>query len=168
MDERIKIGGIMQSDGRALVRVMSVPDHVSVAGTVLRALGTGGVNIELLVESFDLDDCGNFSLVIDQKDLDQALAVLEQVKPTIDARVISYVPDVAVITVFGPHLREKPRIHGMMFSSIAAVGIPSLAIATSISSVSCVVEGRFLDSAVQTLRETFEAPFQVKERPKDY
>ena len=168
MEEKIKIGGIMQSDGRALVRIMSVPDHASVSGTVLKALGENGINIELLVEAFDLDDCGNFSLVIDHKDLDNALAVLEEKKPTIDAKVISYTPDVAVITVFGPHLREKPRIHGAMFSCMASVGISSLAISTSISSVSCVVEGRYLDTAVQTLKQAFDAPFQVKERPKDY
>jgi len=166
--DKIKIGGIMQSDGRALVKVMSVPDHASVAGTVLGAMGQSGINIELLVESFDLDDCGNFSLVIDQKDLDQALATFEEIKPTIDAKVISYTPDVAVITVFGPHLREKPRIHGIMFATIAAVGISSLAISTSISSVSCVVEGQYLNPAVQALSEAFDVPFQVKERPKDY
>jgi len=166
--EKVKIGGIMQSDGRALVKIMSVPDHVSVAGTILGAMGENGINIELLVESFDLDDCGNFSLVIDQKDLDHAVALLEEIKPTIDAKVVSYTPDVAVITVFGPHLREKPRIHGMMFSSIASVGINCLAISTSISSVSCVVEGQYLDTAIRALSEAFDVPFQVKERPKDY
>ena len=131
-------------------------------------MGENGLNIELLVESFDLDDCGNFSIVIDQKDLDQALAILDKIKPAIDAKAVSYIPDVAVITVFGPHLREKPLIHGLMFSSIASVGISSLAISTSISSVSCVVEGQYLDTVVQSLTETFDAPFQVKERPKDY
>jgi aspartate kinase len=156
--EKIKIGGIMQSDGRALVKIMSVPDHASVAGTILAAMGESGINIELLVESFDLDE----------KDLDHALAVFDEIKPTIDAKVVSYTPDVAVITVFGPHLREKPRVHGLMFSSIASVGISSLAISTSISSVSCVVEGQFMETAVKALRDTFDAPFQVKERPKDY
>ena len=78
--DKIKIGGIMQSDGRALVKIMSVPDHASVAGTVMGAMGKNGINTELLVESFDLDDCGNFSLVIDQKDLDQAISVLEEIK----------------------------------------------------------------------------------------
>jgi aspartate kinase len=166
--EKAKIGGIMQSDGRALIKVMSVPDHVSVAGTVLRTMAENSINIEFLVESFDIDDCGNFAIVIDQKDLDQTLSVLEEVKPTIDARVVSYTPDVAVITVFGPHLREKPFIHGMMFSAMASVGIPSLAISTSLSSVSCVVEGQHLDTAVHALNQAFDAPYQVKERPRDY
>jgi len=163
-----KIGGIMQSDGRALIKIMSVPDHASVAGTVFKAMGANSINIELLVESYDLDDCGNFAVVIDQKDLDPALEILEELKSTIDAKAISYTPDVVVITVFAPHLREKPRIHGTMFSSIASVGISSLAISTSLSSVSCVVEGQHLDTTLRALSEAFDVPYGVKERPKDY
>jgi len=166
--DKMEIGGIMQSDGRALLKIMSVPDHASVAGTVFKAMGENGINIELLVQSFDLDDCGNFAVVIDQKDLDQALQVLEELKPTIDAKAISYTPDVAVITVFAPHLREKPYIHGLMFSSIASVGINCLTISTSLSSVSCAVEGQHLTTTIQALTEAFYVPGQVKERPKDY
>jgi len=166
--DKMEIGGIMQSDGRALLKIMSVPDHSSVAGTVFKTMGENGINIELLVQSFDLDDCGNFAVVIDQKDLDQALQVLEELKPTIDAKAVSYTPDVAVITVFAPHLREKPHIHGLMFSSIASVGINCLAISTSLSSVSCVVEGQHLTTTIQALTEAFYVPGQVKERPKDY
>lgn len=166
--DKMEIGGIMQSDGRALLKIMSVPDHASVAGTVFKAMGENGINIELLVQSFDLDDCGNFAVVIDQKDLDQALQVLEELKPTIDAKAVSYTPDVAVITVFAPHLREKPHIHGLMFSSIASVGINCLAISTSLSSVSCVVEGQHLTTTIQALTEAFYVPGQVKERPRDY
>jgi len=166
--DKMEIGGIMQSDGRALLKIMSVPDHASVAGTVFKAMGENGINIELLVQSFDLDDCGNFAVVIDQKDLDHALQMLEELKPTIDAKAVSYTPDVAVITVFAPHLREKSYIHGLMFSSIASVGINCLAISTSLSSVSCVVEGQHLTTTIQALTEAFYVPGQVKERPKDY
>jgi aspartokinase len=56
----------------------------------------------------------------------------------------------------------------MMFTTIAAAGISSLAISTSISSVSCVVEGQYLGTAVQALSEAFDVPQRVKERPKDY
>jgi aspartokinase len=56
----------------------------------------------------------------------------------------------------------------MMFSSMATVGVSSLAISTSISSVSCVVEGQYLNTATHALTQAFDAPFQVKERPKDY
>ena len=166
--EKIKIGGIMQSDGRALLRVMSVPNSSGVAGQILGSMGGGGINIELVVQSFDMDDNGNFALVIAQKDLDHALGLMEELKPSIDAKAVSYAPDVAVISVFGPHLREKPLVPGRMFIALGSVGVGPLAIATSISSVSCVVQGANLDTAVHALMEVFDAPFQVKQRPKDY
>ena len=166
--EKMQIGGIMQSDGRALIKILSVPDHASVVGTLLEAMAGESINIELLAQSFDLDDYGNIALVIDQKDLGRALERLEEIKPTLDARVISYTPDVAVITVFGHHLREKPHIHGRMFSSMASVGVGSLAISTSISSVSCVIKGEDTDTVLRALSDTFQIPHQVKTRPKDY
>jgi aspartokinase len=166
--DKVKVGGIMQSDGRALLKILSVPDHASIAGTVLSAMGQKGIHIELIAGSYDLDDLCNFALVIDQKDLDQAIDIVEELKPAIAAGAVSYTPDVAVITLFGPHLREKPHIHGTMFSAMATVGVSSLAISTSISSVSCVIEGQFLDPAIQALSEVFDVPFQVKKRPKDY
>jgi aspartate kinase len=166
--DKIKIGGIMQSDGRALMRIMAMPRHSGAAGAVLSALAEAGINIELMVESHDLGDAANMAMVIAQKDLDHALSVLEEVKPLVGAKGLSHNPDVGVISVFGPHLREKPRIPGLLFSALASAGVGPLAIATSISSVSCVVEGALLETAVEALLEVFDAPYQVKKRPKDY
>jgi aspartokinase len=55
-----------------------------------------------------------------------------------------------------------------MFSSMASVGIGSLAISTSISSVSCVIKGEDTDTVLRALSDTFQVPYQVKTRPKDY
>ncbi len=166
--ERIKVGGIMQSDGRAAVKVMSCPDRADIVGLVLGAFGERNINIEFLVQSFDLDGFSNFTLCIDRKDLESALEVLESIKASIEAKVISYNPNVAVVSVFGPHFREKPKISGAMFSALASVGINSIAISTSISSVSCVVDAGDVEAAVDALNETFEAPHQVKKRSESY
>ena len=165
---KIKVGGIMQSDGRAVVMVMSCPDRPDIAGLVLGALGDRNINIEFLVQTFDLDGFSNFTLCIDRKDLESTIEVLEALKPSIEAKVISYNPNVAVISVFGPHFREKPKISGIMFSALASVGINSIAISTSISSVSCVVEAGDAEAAVGALGEAFEAPHQIRKRADSY
>ena len=74
-----------------------------------------------------------------------------------------------MLSVFGPHLREKPKVPGVMFNALAGNGINVIAISTSISSVSCVIEAAYLDAAIQALQDTFEIPFfDVKKRPRDY
>lgn len=166
--EKIKIGGIMQSDGRAFLRIMAVPKDPAGPAVICGTLAAQGINIEMLVQSNDLEDRGNFSLVVAQKDLYKALNVLEEIKPGIDAKGVSYVMDVAIISLFGPHLREKPMVPGRMFAALASAGITSLAVSNSISSVSCVVEGQYLDTALEALEEVFDLPYSVAKRPKDW
>lgn len=168
MSEKIKVGGIMQSDGRAIVKLLSVPERTDAPGLILGALGNNNVNIEFLVESTDLDGFANFTFCIDEGDLERALAALEMVKSEVGAKVVTYIPDVSVVSVFGPHFREKPRISGVMFSALAVVGVNTLAISTSISSVSCVVETKSVDAAIDALYEAFDAPHQVRQRAKGY
>ncbi|MFB0546725.1 MAG: ACT domain-containing protein, partial [Anaerolineae bacterium] len=59
---------------------------------------------------------------------------------------------------FGPHFGERPGIAGVMFSALASVGINILAISTSISSLSCVINVSDMDEAVWALGEAFELP----------
>ncbi len=166
--EKIKVGGLMQSDGRSLLRVLSAFNLMDGPGVIMGALAARGINVELLVQAMDQEDAANFTLVVAGKDLEQALVVLEGVKHDLEARGITYLPDVTVLTVFGPHLREKPKIPGVMFTTLASVGVCPQAISTSISSVSCVVQGSQAALAVQALSERFDLPYKAQQRPKNW
>jgi aspartokinase len=158
---KVKVGGIMANSGLATVSILSLPIRPDVAGTVLHALGRQSINIEFVVHNLDLEGNGNMTFCIDQKDLEAALEVLEGVKPLIEAKGISYHPNVAVISVFGPHFRERPMISGLMFNALGTAGINVLAISTSISSCSCLIQADQAEDAMRALHETFEAPHQV-------
>jgi aspartokinase len=158
---KIKVGGIMANSGLATVNILSLPDRPDVPGTVLHAMGRRNINIEFVVYGQDLDGNGNMTFCLDQKNLESALAVLEEVKPLTEAKGISYHPNVAVISVFGPHFRERPMISGLMFSALGATGINVLAISTSISSCSCLIQADQTEDAMRVLHETFEAPHQI-------
>jgi len=65
-------------------------------------------------------------------------------------------------------ISEKSLIHGMMFSTIASAEISSLAINTSLSTLSRVGEGQYMNVTIQAVSETFGVPYYTKGRPKDY
>ena len=158
---KIKVGGIMANSGLATVSILSMPDRPDVPGTVLHAMGKRNINIEFVVHSPDIEGNGNMIFCIDQKNLEPALEVLEALKPLIEAKGISYHPNVAVISVFGPHFRERPMISGLMFNALGTAGINVMAISTSISSCSCLIQADQIEDAMRALHETFEAPHQV-------
>jgi aspartate kinase len=91
-------------------------------------------------------------------DLEAALSILEKIKPELGAKEVIHKPEVGIVSIFGPDFRERPGIAGTMFNALASVGINILAISTSISTVSCVIDAELLPNAVKVLQETFDMP----------
>ncbi|MDZ4165429.1 MAG: ACT domain-containing protein [Smithellaceae bacterium] len=165
---KIKIGGLMQSDGRSMIRLTSRPEQPESPGEVMGMMGRLGINIEFLVESCDLEDCCHVALCLDRRDLDAALLNLEEAKDRLGLKNISHNPEVVVVSIFGPHFREKPQIAGVMFLALARAGVKVSAVSTSISSISCVIPAEDRAAVLQVLRDSFEIPQHIKNRPKDY
>lgn len=156
--EKVKIGGIIQSRQLAQVAVLSAPDQPGSAGKVLGALGREGINIQFIVESLDITGRGNIIFCVDERDLPPALKVLREVQAATGYEKIDYLSPVAIISVFGPHFRERPSIAGIMFAALGNSGINILAISTSISTLSCVIEESLLPEAVKAVSEAFDLP----------
>lgn len=156
--KKIKIGGIIQNRNLAKIGVMSIPDRPGVAGAIFCALGAKGINIPFIVHTIDLNDLDNVVICVARENLTAALEVLDTVRETVGAEEIVYDGEVGIVSIFGPHFGERPGIAGVLFSALASVGINILAISTSISSTSCLLDAEDMDDAVQVLGETFELP----------
>jgi aspartate kinase len=156
--QKIKIGGIIQNRDLVKIDVMSIPDRPGVAGTICSALGVRGVNIPFIVHTIDRDNLDNIVICVAREDLTATLEVLNAVKETVGAKEVVYNGEVGIVSIFGPHFGERPGIAGVMFSALASVGINILAISTSISSLSCVINESDMDRAVRALGEAFELP----------
>ena len=155
---RVKAGGIIRNERLAKIGVMSAPDRCGLACDVLRALGGKGVNVEFIVQCTDLKRTSHIVLCVKDDDLDTALAALGPVRSTVKAEDVVSQRGVALVSVFGPDFRERPAIAAEVFDALASAGINIMAISTSISTVSCLIEGSRVDDAVVALREHFDLP----------
>ncbi|MGQ9458314.1 MAG: ACT domain-containing protein [Anaerolineae bacterium] len=155
---KIRIGGILKYEHLAKIGVMSVPDRPGVAAAVLGSLGEQQINVPFIVQCIDLAQKDHIIFCVDRDDLERALAVVDRVVKEVGAEAVVHNPHVAVIAIFGPDFRVRPNIAGVFFSALAAAGINILAISTSISTLSCVIEGDRLDDAVAAVCGAFELP----------
>ena len=155
---KIRIGGIMQNAHLSLLNVTAVPDRPGIAAAILGELGKRGINVQFIVQCIDQNRQDQVALCVDRDDWQAAQDAVNRVAPELAAgKVVSY-PEVAIVSIFGPDFRERPGIAGIMFDALAAKGINIMAISTSISTVSCVIESDELESALNSLRETFDLP----------
>ncbi len=156
--EKIRIGGIMQNAHLALLNVTAVPDRPGIAAAILSGLGERGINVQFIVQCIDHTDRDQVSLCVDRDDLPAAQAVVERIAPELDAGKVVTSPEVAIVSIFGPDFRERPGIAGAMFDALADKEINIMAISTSISTVSCVIQSKELETALNSLRDTFDLP----------
>jgi aspartate kinase len=155
---KIKIGGIMQTTGLAKVGVMSIPDQPGIAGRIMSAMGERGINVQFIVQLIDIHDSSHVVFCIAEDELEQAQDLLEGLRQDVGGERVIQRPNVAIISIFGPDFRERPGIASEMFSALGSKGINILAISTSISTLSCVIDADCLDEAVAAMRETFDLP----------
>jgi aspartate kinase len=155
---KVRIGGIMQNAHLALLNVSAVPDRPGIAAAILGGLGARGVNVQFIVQCIDETKHDQVALCVDRDDLPVALDVIGQVAPSLDVGKVTPDPEVAIVSIFGPDFRERPGIAGEMFEALASREVNILAISTSISTVSCVIESDCLETALVSLRDTFDLP----------
>lgn len=148
----------MANSGLATINVHSVSKRVDSIGIILHELGKRNINLEFIVHNLDIKGDSDLTFCIDRNKLELALGVLKEIKSLTDIKEISYSQDIAILSVFGPHFREKPMISGLMFYVLGNAGIKVLAISTSISSCSCLINMDQLEDAINALFNTFEAP----------
>lgn len=158
MVAKVKAGGIIRNERLAKIGIMSAPDRCGLACDVLRALGDQDINIEFIVQCIDLEENSHIVFCVREDDLDATLAALAPMKATVRAEDIIHQRNVALVSVFGPDFRERPAIGAKVFEAMASAGINIMAISTSISTVSCLIDGDRVDDAVVALREHFELP----------
>jgi aspartate kinase len=155
---KIRIGGIMQNAHLSLLNVTAVPDRPGIAAAILGELGNRSINVQFIVQCIDQNHQDQVALCVDRDDLQVALEAVKRVAPDLAAgKVIPY-REVAIVSIFGPDFRERPGIAGTMFDALAAEGINIMAISTSISTVSAVIESDDLEGALDALRLTFDLP----------
>ncbi|MBC7258690.1 MAG: ACT domain-containing protein [Chloroflexi bacterium] len=156
--EKTRIGGVIRRTHLAQIEVLSVPDRPGVAAALLKALGDAHINVQFIVQCIDSENRDHIVLCVDRDDMARAMALVNQVSPQLCAGCIRVNEDVAIVSIFGPDFRERPGIAGQMFDALASENINILAISTSISTVSCVIQNADLQKADQALLRTFELP----------
>ena len=158
MGKKTQIGGIMHSDGLAMIGVLAMPSRPGLAGRILSTMGETHVNVQFIVQLVDRDGKDHVVFCVDRKDLDTAIEALSSIKEDVSAEDIVWDASVGLVSIFGPDFRQRPGIAGEMFAALGQADVNINAISTSISTISCVIQASRVPDAVKTLQDTFDMP----------
>lgn len=156
--KKIKLGGIIEHRGLSLISIENILDRPGIAALIFQSLSHRGINIEFIIHCLSQKGLSQVIFCVSRSKKEEALAVLNEIKPRIGNPDFLIDSDIAVVSIFGPHFRELPGIAGAFFAALNSKGINILAISTSISTCSCVIPSSRLSDAVKAIGEAFDVP----------
>jgi aspartate kinase len=139
------------------VTLRGVPNQPGIAATVFGTLGEQGLNVEMVVSSGVSETLADISVAATRAERDRVVMAAERIRRELGARAVESKEGSALIVLSGPDLASQPGIAGQMFRALSGEGINIDAISTSLSSITCLIDGGRLDDAVAVLRNQLQA-----------
>ena len=155
---KILIGGILQAKNYTMLKVVGLPNKPGFAGQILTKLGRANINLHFIAEGEDAQGYANMTLCIFPKDANEAVEIIKSQKNGNKEQQVEEIPNIASLTVYGPHFREKPAISGEMCSTLGKANVNILGISTSISSICCLIKDEEFYRAYDALLKVFLLP----------
>ncbi|MFH0812072.1 MAG: hypothetical protein V2A69_04435 [Pseudomonadota bacterium] len=125
-------------------------ENLSVLNSILNAFGENKINIWFEVQLRDREDLMSITLCIDPPEIAKCTTLIKEIAPEID---IVTIPSVNIISVF-PY-RDSPEIAFLFLKALEEKAVPILAISTSLSSISCLVNHEQCSIVQEHLRKAF-------------
>lgn len=158
MSEKTQIGGVMSNDGLVLISVLAIPAKPGTAGRVMSAMGENDLNVEFITQTTGLGGKDHILFCIKQENATQVMDILNRLKHDLEPEQVTRRDNVGIVFAFGPDFRYLPGIAGDVFRTLGQIGVNIISISTSISTISCVIDGSQVAQAVAALEEAFETP----------
>jgi aspartate kinase len=155
--EQQVVSGIAYSRDEAKISVRRVKDKPGVSAAIFGPLSDANVSVDMIVQNVSADgETANITFTVATKDVDKAMAVLEDAKKDIGFAELEASPGVAKVSVIGIGMRSHAGVAAKMFSTLADKGINIQAITTSEIKISVLIDEAYTELAVRTLHSAYE------------
>lgn len=155
------VSGIAYAKDEAKVTLLKVEDKPGVAASVFGPLADASINVDMIVQNISED--GKFTdltFTVQDSDLDNALAVLEEARNRIGYEDVRGATDIVKVSVIGIGMRSHAGVAAQMFHALSEKGINIEAISTSEIKISVLIDAAYAELAVRTLHSLYNLDAQ--------
>ena len=156
MEERV-VSGVAYSRDEAQITLLSLKDMPGMVAKVCKAMSEANVSVDMIVQGISrTDNAANLTFTVSDRDLDKALAALENHKAAIGFEGIKSDREVTKVSVVGIGMRSHTGVAQTMFEALAQRSINVEVIATSEIKISVLIDSEYTELAVRALHNAFK------------
>jgi len=149
------VSGVTYDKDQAKITIQSVPDRPGIASVIFNEIAKENINVDMIIQSASLKGLTDVSFTIAGTDLKKALPTIKIITKRIKAKGVASSKGVAKVSIIGVGMRSHPGVAAKMFSCLAKERINIEMISTSEIKISCAIDERNVQKAVESLHREF-------------
>ena len=153
--EKRLISGVAVDKSPARISLIGLPDTPGIAFKVFNLMSKKGISSDVILQSIGRDGTKDISFTIDQKNLKDALEVLNANKERLSAQKILHKEDVAKVSVIGSGMTTDATVASTMFEALYNAGININMISTSDIRITVLIDLKDADAAARAVHDAF-------------
>jgi len=159
------VDGVEFDADQAAVSMLRIPDRPGIAAQLFGGIALQKLNVDLIIQSIHEANINDITFTVTQNCYNRAIAVADAILPTLgrnddpelgEPEVRGYDTPIAKVSIVGAGMIGRPKVASQMFRTLADAGINIQMISTSEVKVSCVIDARDCDRAVEALCGAFD------------
>ena len=159
------VDAIEYDTNQAGISLLRVPDRPGVAGKLFSGIAVQNIDVDLIIQSIHESESNDIAFTVRKDAWKQAAAVADAILPTLgknsdpslgEAEVQAEERTIAKVSLVGAGMIGRPRVATKMFETLAAAGVNIVMISTSEVKVSCIVDAKDCEKAVNSLSQAFD------------
>ena len=154
MEEAI-VSGVTHNDKEIKFTLFGVPDQPGIAGTVFGSLSEIGTNVDMIVQNVSKDSITDISFTAPCEQQSEVEEVLKQISDKLNAKGFDVDQNIGRVSIIGAGMKSESGVASKMFKILGESGINISMISTSPIRVSCVINSKDIDQALNVLHEEF-------------
>ena len=156
LEQAAVVTGIAHDTNVAKIGLFDVQDAPGIASRIFLALAAENINVDMIIQGATRGGRNDIAFTTSRDDLSKALEVIHGLQDVVGAEGVCHAEDLAKVSIVGAGMVSFPGVAAEMFRALAEEGINIEMISTSEIKVSCVVDRKDVERAVQSLHARFE------------
>ncbi len=153
--ERVVVSAVTMSKTDARITLKNVPDRPGIAARIFTPVAEAGICVDMIIQNTRASGATDLTFTVPRADYRTALEIEQRVAREIGAEEVLGDEHIAKVSITGVGMRSHPGVAARMFATLAREGINILMISTSEIRISCVIEQKYAELAVQSLHSAF-------------
>lgn len=153
--ESLVVSGITCNKNEARITLKKVPDQPGTAVKLFTPISKAGILVDMIIQNTRSGGQTDMTFTVPQSDFAKAVEISRKVAEEVGAEEILTAENIAKISVTGVGMKSHSGVAAKMFATLAAENINIRLISTSEIRISCVIEAKYAELAVQVLHTAF-------------